>query len=122
MGFLKTITLVWTLLSNLDGSSLRCIVSDNFATEQNPYAGVGPVIGKALIVCPVSLVNVRDSQRLFLFDITHNMLTPSAELESRILQMVNNVSCLIHRVRLPLTLGSVEIVSASLSETKIRHS
>jgi hypothetical protein len=26
--------------------------------EQNPYIGAGPVIGKALIVCPVSLVNV----------------------------------------------------------------
>ncbi|EGN99526.1 hypothetical protein SERLA73DRAFT_72346 [Serpula lacrymans var. lacrymans S7.3] len=36
---LQTIMLVWTLL------------------KQNPYAGVGPVIGKALIVCPVSLVN-----------------------------------------------------------------
>ncbi|OAX36093.1 hypothetical protein K503DRAFT_721959 [Rhizopogon vinicolor AM-OR11-026] len=36
---LQTITLVWTLL------------------KQNPYIGAGPVIGKALIVCPVSLVN-----------------------------------------------------------------
>ncbi|KAH7920920.1 hypothetical protein BV22DRAFT_1020349 [Leucogyrophana mollusca] len=35
---LQTITLVWTLL------------------KQNPYLGGGPVIGKALIVCPVSLV------------------------------------------------------------------
>lgn len=26
--------------------------------EQNPYAGAGPVVGKILIVCPVSLVNV----------------------------------------------------------------
>ncbi|KAG2066561.1 hypothetical protein BDR04DRAFT_1106542 [Suillus decipiens] len=36
---LQTISLVWTLL------------------KQNPYVGAGPVIGKALIVCPVSLVN-----------------------------------------------------------------
>ncbi|EPQ57554.1 hypothetical protein GLOTRDRAFT_127906 [Gloeophyllum trabeum ATCC 11539] len=36
---LQTIALVWTLL------------------KQNPYAGVGPVVGKVLIVCPVSLVN-----------------------------------------------------------------
>ncbi|KAI0066149.1 hypothetical protein BV25DRAFT_1879216 [Artomyces pyxidatus] len=36
---LQTITLVWTLL------------------KQNPYAGVGPVVGKILIVCPVSLVS-----------------------------------------------------------------
>ncbi|KAG1742218.1 P-loop containing nucleoside triphosphate hydrolase protein [Suillus lakei] len=36
---LQTITLVWTLL------------------KQNPYIGAGPAIGKALIVCPVSLVN-----------------------------------------------------------------
>lgn len=36
---LQTIVLVWTLL------------------KQNPYVGAGPVIGKALIVCPVSLVN-----------------------------------------------------------------
>ncbi|TFK54023.1 hypothetical protein OE88DRAFT_1654480 [Heliocybe sulcata] len=36
---LQTISLVWTLL------------------KQNPYAGSGPVIGKVLIVCPVSLVN-----------------------------------------------------------------
>ncbi|KAJ7251770.1 SNF2 family N-terminal domain-containing protein [Mycena haematopus] len=36
---LQTITLTWTLL------------------KQNPYAGAGPVVGKVLIVCPVSLVN-----------------------------------------------------------------
>ncbi|KAI0305632.1 P-loop containing nucleoside triphosphate hydrolase protein [Multifurca ochricompacta] len=36
---LQTITLIWTLL------------------KQNPYAGAGPVVGKVLIVCPVSLVN-----------------------------------------------------------------
>ncbi|PIL37156.1 hypothetical protein GSI_00848 [Ganoderma sinense ZZ0214-1] len=34
-----TITLVWTLL------------------KQNPYAGAGSVIGKVLIVCPVTLIN-----------------------------------------------------------------
>ncbi|KAH8107828.1 P-loop containing nucleoside triphosphate hydrolase protein [Cristinia sonorae] len=36
---LQTITLVWTLL------------------KQNPYSGIGPVVGKVLIVCPVTLVN-----------------------------------------------------------------
>ncbi|KIM91969.1 hypothetical protein PILCRDRAFT_809966 [Piloderma croceum F 1598] len=36
---LQTICLVWTLL------------------KQNPYAGGGPVIGKVLVVCPVTLVN-----------------------------------------------------------------
>ncbi|KAI0677546.1 SNF2 family N-terminal domain-containing protein [Trametes maxima] len=36
---LQTIALVWTLL------------------KQNPYAGAGPILGKVLIVCPVSLIN-----------------------------------------------------------------
>ncbi|KAJ7209558.1 P-loop containing nucleoside triphosphate hydrolase protein [Mycena pura] len=36
---LQTIGLIWTLL------------------KQNPYAGAGPVVGKVLIVCPVSLIN-----------------------------------------------------------------
>ncbi|KAL4080204.1 P-loop containing nucleoside triphosphate hydrolase protein [Scleroderma yunnanense] len=36
---LQTIVLVWTLL------------------KQNPYGGIGGVIGKVLIVCPVSLIN-----------------------------------------------------------------
>ncbi|KAF7362053.1 hypothetical protein MVEN_00550700 [Mycena venus] len=36
---LQTVTLIWTLL------------------KQNPYAGAGPIVGKVLIVCPVSLVN-----------------------------------------------------------------
>ncbi|KAF7375992.1 hypothetical protein MSAN_00013800 [Mycena sanguinolenta] len=36
---LQTITLIWTVL------------------KQNPYAGAGPVVGKVLIVCPVSLIN-----------------------------------------------------------------
>lgn len=26
--------------------------------EQNPHSGKGPTIGRALIVCPVSLINV----------------------------------------------------------------
>jgi hypothetical protein len=42
----------------------------NFLTnipEQNPYAGGGPVIGKALIVCPVTLVNVSTSLTTFIF-------------------------------------------------------
>jgi len=28
------------------------------SAEQNPYSGKGPIIGRALIVCPVSLINV----------------------------------------------------------------
>ncbi|KAI0940481.1 hypothetical protein AcW1_003665 [Taiwanofungus camphoratus] len=36
---LQTITLCWTLL------------------KQNPYAGAGPVVGKILIVCPVTLIS-----------------------------------------------------------------
>ncbi|KAI0344614.1 hypothetical protein BDW22DRAFT_1482814 [Trametopsis cervina] len=36
---LQTITLVWTLL------------------KQNPYGGIGPAVGKVLIVCPVTLIN-----------------------------------------------------------------
>ncbi|KDQ21829.1 hypothetical protein BOTBODRAFT_169022 [Botryobasidium botryosum FD-172 SS1] len=36
---LQTITLLWTLL------------------KQNPYGGANPVVSKALIVCPVSLIN-----------------------------------------------------------------
>ncbi|KAK7472895.1 helicase [Stygiomarasmius scandens] len=36
---LQTIALIWTLL------------------KQNPYFGIGPVINKVLIVCPVSLIN-----------------------------------------------------------------
>ncbi|KAE9401638.1 hypothetical protein BT96DRAFT_964962 [Gymnopus androsaceus JB14] len=36
---LQTICLIWTLL------------------KQNPYAGVGPITSKVLIVCPVSLIN-----------------------------------------------------------------
>ncbi|EKM54084.1 uncharacterized protein PHACADRAFT_29344 [Phanerochaete carnosa HHB-10118-sp] len=35
---LQTITLVWTLL------------------KQNPYAGLGPIVGKVMIVCPVTLI------------------------------------------------------------------
>ena len=31
------------------------------AVEQNPYASPGPVVEKVLIVCPVSLVNVKQS-------------------------------------------------------------
>ncbi len=27
-------------------------------TEQNPYWGIGPTVGKVLIVCPVTLINV----------------------------------------------------------------
>lgn len=44
--------------------------------EQNPYSGIGPVVKKAMIVCPVSLVNVRlDCFLGFL------LLIPLSELE-----------------------------------------
>jgi len=33
-----------------------CIISN--VPEQNPYGNQGPVIGKAMVVCPVSLVEV----------------------------------------------------------------
>jgi hypothetical protein len=55
-------------------------------TEQNPYAGTGPVLSKVLVVCPVSLVNVRGNEiHLFLFLAIKRPLT---ELEGRIPQMV----------------------------------
>lgn len=59
---------------------LREVVA-NGIIEQNPYAGVGPVVGKVLIVCPVSLVNVS-----VIFFCLHraNYL---AELESRVPQV-----------------------------------
>lgn len=34
-------------------------MADTRLLEQNPYAGIGPTVGKVLIVCPVSLINVR---------------------------------------------------------------
>lgn len=37
--------------------------------EQNPYFGAGQVVGKALIVCPVSLVNVREPLLECVYDI-----------------------------------------------------
>jgi hypothetical protein len=45
--------------SSVSSLSCLCVTISKSATEQNPYIGAGPVIGKALIVCPVSLVNVR---------------------------------------------------------------
>jgi len=52
-------------------------------TEQNPYAGTGPVLSKVLVVCPVSLVNVRGNE-IHLFAIKR----PLTELEGRIPQVV----------------------------------
>jgi hypothetical protein len=56
--------------------------------EQNPYVGGGPVIGKVLIVCPVTLVNVRMS--LFPLSLC-TFLTNKKELESRVPQMVSDL-------------------------------
>ncbi|KAN0090963.1 P-loop containing nucleoside triphosphate hydrolase protein [Tylopilus felleus] len=52
---LQTIALVWTLLSKAV-SVFFFKVSHNSA-EQNPYGGGVGAIGKALVVCPVSLIN-----------------------------------------------------------------
>ena len=53
-------------------------------TEQNPYAGAGPIVGKVLIVCPVTLINVRP-----FYTILRSCLNLSfVELEERISQMV----------------------------------
>ena len=47
---------MWTLLSKLFALLVqRCTY---VLLEQTPYAGGGPTIGKALIVCPVSLISV----------------------------------------------------------------
>ena len=83
--------------------------------EQNLYANIGPVVGKVMIVCPVSLINV-SPPRTF---VSH----PAdaywyAELEKRILQMVRPASSLypphdIHFV------GWGEIVLVFSSVTKI---
>ena len=60
--------------------------------EQNPYSGKGPTIGRALIVCPVSLINVSWKILSFLihaplsFRIS-NISHAFAELESRVPQM-----------------------------------
>jgi DNA repair and recombination protein RAD54B len=51
-------------------------------SEQNPYVGAGPVVGKILIVCPVSLVNVRisnifDHHRPLMFSVVRTGRTSS---------------------------------------------
>jgi hypothetical protein len=43
---------------------LEARTHSNQHLEQNPYAGAKPVIGKAMIVCPVSLVNVCETTLL----------------------------------------------------------
>lgn len=55
---LQTIALVWTLLSELGCIFPPLTQYSGISKEQNPYAK-NPVIGKCLIACPVSLVNVR---------------------------------------------------------------
>jgi SNF2 family DNA or RNA helicase len=64
---LQTIALVWTLLSRSRRRHLTaCERQISPVAEQNPYGGTsaGGVIGKALIVCPVTLVNVGGSALL----------------------------------------------------------
>ena len=61
---LQTITLVWTLLSTLSTRARSSYLSFNTLAEQNPYAGLGPVVGKVMIVCPVSLINVGASDSI----------------------------------------------------------
>lgn len=52
--------------------------------EQNPYIDRGPIVGKVLIVCPVTLINVRP----FIVH-TASMLIFGAELEERVSQVVS---------------------------------
>ena len=53
-------------------------------TEQNPYAGAGPIVGKVLIVCPVTLINVRPFYTILRLCLNLSFV----ELEERISQMV----------------------------------
>ncbi len=53
---LQTISLVWTLLSKALNGFISCFAK--ISPGQNPYSGMGPVVEKVLIVCPVSLINV----------------------------------------------------------------
>ena len=81
---------MWTLLS----TRIR-VCSRGFAEyvlEQNIYANIGPVVGKVMIVCPVTLINVRVST----FDVAAADLSHFTELEERISQMVRPTS---HPVR-----------------------
>jgi DNA repair and recombination protein RAD54B len=74
-----------------------------YIPEQNPYAGGGPVIGKALIVCPVTLVNVCMSFLSFAFLVHFSSKT---ELESRVSQVVSNLGRVSdYRVLKPSRLG-----------------
>ena len=57
-------------------------------TEQNPYAGGGPVVGKVLIVCPVTLVNVCPQASCM----TRSPVNCPAELDKRVHQMVTVIS------------------------------
>ena len=53
----KTIALVWTLISSWSRVLHLSLIS--VSLEQNPYAEPFGVVQKVLIVCPVSLINVR---------------------------------------------------------------
>lgn len=58
---IQAIALIWTLLSSSRSHSLLCAqMSDatNVLIEQSPYFGNGPVIERAVVVCPVTLVKV----------------------------------------------------------------
>ena len=63
----------------------------NLFSEQNPYSGKGPIIGRALIVCPVSLINVSwknpSFPTLLLFIGISSSSHDCAELEGRVPQM-----------------------------------
>lgn len=61
-------------------------------TEQNPYSGAGPVTGKVLIVCPVTLINVGGLRGMFDLIL---ILVFAPELEKRILQMVCEFSTIV---------------------------
>jgi hypothetical protein len=52
----QTIAVIWTLLSRAIRFYIHTV--DSHFLEQNPYGGTGPVIGKAMVVCPVSLIEV----------------------------------------------------------------
>lgn len=90
---------VWCGLSSVSQSGVRQIHTlSKLCVEQNPYAGTGPVIAKALVVCPVSLVDVR---HIYVASQQPVEYTCNLELESRISQMVSD---------LPIRSGSSNLV------------
>jgi len=67
----------------VSSTSKFCEPVSNEQKEQNPYAGIGPAVGKVLIVCPVSLVNVRSHMWSFVA-----ISDSEVELARRISQVV----------------------------------